>query len=54
MRKIGIDPKLIERYDTNDKEGYTPKGKKESTPRVRRLRSRNYKKIGKIGTRKEV
>ena len=27
LRKIGIDPKLIDKYDTDDEGGYSPKGK---------------------------
>ena len=27
LRKAGVDPKLIDRYDTDDEGGYSPKGK---------------------------
>ena len=27
LRKLGIDPKLIDKYDTDDEGGYSPKGK---------------------------
>ena len=36
LKKIGVDPKLVDYYDTEDEGGYTPKGKKEKYPKARK------------------
>ena len=33
LKKIGVDPKLVDRYDTDDG-GYSPKGKKGKYPKA--------------------
>ena len=35
--KVGVDPKFIDKYDTDDKGGYSPKGKgKEKYPKAKK------------------
>ena len=52
-REIGVDPKFVDRYDTEDEDegGYTPKYRgKGKIPKPRRPKPRSYKKGGRLGT----
>ena len=45
LRKAGVNPKLIDRYDTDDEGGYSPKGKNKGKGKYPKTKKTEAQKL---------